>query len=160
MISEMILGLKNKPLVNQIMEIFELVYYSVASPSLKRQDVADILEISRKKNSKNHITGCMLYHNHAFLQILEGDRKVVESLYSKIELDQRHYNTRLVYSDLKTQRLFKNWSMAYVDLDKNDAAGKGESILRENFAAIASQSEHSTVASQLFWDISNQIING
>lgn len=139
--------------------MYELVYYSIASPSLNRKDISDILEVSQQNNSKNNITGCMLYHNDAFIQILEGDQKTVEALYFKIEQDSRHYNARLVYSDNKEERLFKNWSMAFLDLDKDDAHDKGKLLFRKNFIAIANQTEHSSVASQLFWDISNQVLN-
>ncbi|MBC7875349.1 MAG: BLUF domain-containing protein [Ferruginibacter sp.] len=139
--------------------MYELIYYSIASPSLQRKDISDILEVSQENNAKNDITGCMLYHNDAFIQILEGDRKAVESLYSKIEQDKRHYNARVVYNDNIEERLFKNWSMAFLDLDKNDTDGKVKSSFRENFIAISNQTGYSSVASQLFWHISKQVIN-
>ena len=136
-----------------------MIYSSIASPSLNKNDVLNILEASQKNNLKKEITGCMLYYNDAFLQILEGNQDVVESLYAKIEQDKRHYGARLVYSDTKEERLFKDWSMAFFDLDKEDEQGNGKSAFRENFMAISGQTEHATVACQLFWNISSQIIN-
>jgi Sensors of blue-light using FAD len=141
------------------MKIYELIYYSVASPSLNSNDISNILEVSKENNSKNNITGCMLYHNDAFIQILEGNQDVIETLYSKIEKDERHYNARLVYNDTKEERLFKDWSMAFYDLDKVDTDDKGKLSFRENFITISNQTGPSTVASQLFWHISNQIIS-
>ena len=141
------------------MQMYELIYYSIASLSLNGNDISNILEVSQENNSKNNITGCLLYHNDAFLQILEGESEVIESLYLKIERDKRHYSVRRVYSDNKEKRAFTNWSMAFFDLDKDNAVDKGKLILRENFVAISNQIEQSTVASQLFWHISNQLIN-
>lgn len=140
------------------MQIFELIYYSIASPSLTRDGISGILEVSHKNNPKNGLTGCLLYHDDAFLQILEGDQEVIESLYSRIEQDQRHYNVKQVYSDKKEDRLFSNWSMAFFDLNKDDAIDRDKIIYREAFIEILKQTERSTIASQLFADISHQLI--
>jgi Sensors of blue-light using FAD len=140
------------------MQIFELIYYSIASPSLNRNDISDILEVSHKNNPKNNLTGCLLYHDDAFIQILEGEQEVIESLYLKIEKDQRHYNVRRVYDDNKVDRLFKNWSMAFFDLNEDDTVDKSKLIYRKAFIEILNQTERSTVASQLFWHISHQLI--
>ena len=61
--------------------MIELVYYSLASENLSSEDVSAMLKNSRKFNSKNNITGCLLYHNSEFLQILEGEKKVVLDLF-------------------------------------------------------------------------------
>ena len=66
---------------------FELIYNSVASPELTSKDVLDILEESRLFNSKNDITGCLLYHKGEFLQLLEGEKSIVQNIYGKIEVE-------------------------------------------------------------------------
>jgi hypothetical protein len=125
------------------MQIYELIYYSVASPSLNGNDISNILEVSQENNSKNNITGCLLYHNDAFLQILEGESEVIESLYLKIEQDKRHYSARRVYNDNKEKRSFTNWGMAFFDLGEDNAVDKSKLILRENFVAVSNQIEQS-----------------
>ena len=139
-------------------EMIELIYYSVASPSLTKADVSDILGVSQKNNSRKDITGCLLYYSDAFIQILEGDPKVIESIFAKIEEDNRHYNVRRVYEDIIQQRLFKDWSMAFYDLDKGDTVNGNEVKFRKDFLAIAGQTEQHTVAGKLFWDISRQLL--
>ena len=141
------------------MQIFELIYYSIASPALNRNDISDILESSHKNNPKKELTGCLLYHKDAFIQILEGEKDVIESLFLKIEHDQRHYNVRRIYDDTKEDRLFKDWSMAFFDLDKDDTVDKSKIIYRQAFSEILNQTEPSTVASQLFWNISHQLLD-
>ncbi|MEO6672349.1 MAG: BLUF domain-containing protein [Ginsengibacter sp.] len=139
--------------------MIELIYYSIASPSLKKDDVSNILEVSRKNNIKNDITGCLLFYNDAFIQILEGSREIIDRLYAKIEQDERHYNIREVYNGDIPQRLFKDWSMAFYDLEKDAAAREDKLNFRKKFLAISEHNEQSTMASQLFWDISNQLLN-
>lgn len=139
--------------------MIQLIYYSVANVSLSETDIYDILEVSRKNNSRNNITGCLLYYNDAFLQILEGDEKTIEELYAAIEADERHYNVRRVYADDIQERLFKDWSMDFYDLGKNDAGENVTSRFRKSFSDIANQTAQSTVAGELFWDIAHQLIN-
>ncbi len=76
--------------------MFELVYCSVAKSNLTSQDIQDILETSKKFNSDNQITGCLLYHDHEFLQVLEGDQQVVQDLFISIKKDLRHFNVILL----------------------------------------------------------------
>ena len=59
--------------------IFELIYYSTASPDLSKNDILNILENSRDFNSKNEITGCLLYHNNEFVQLIEGEEEAVKN---------------------------------------------------------------------------------
>ena len=59
--------------------IFELIYYSTASPDLSTNDILNILENSRDFNSKNEITGCLLYHNNEFVQLIEGEEEAVKN---------------------------------------------------------------------------------
>ena len=139
--------------------LYELIYYSIASPGLKPGDIADILEVAHKNNPENNLTGCLLYHNDAFLQILEGEKEIIESLYVKIEQDKRHYNVKRIYNDYKEERLFTNWRMAFFDLNNDDTLDTGKLIYRKAFTEISNQTVHSTVATQLFWQISNQLLN-
>lgn len=90
-----------------------MIYYSTASPNLSINDILSILENSRDFNSKNEITGCLLYHNNEFVQLIEGEEEAVKKLYAKIEIDKRHRNLIIVIQDNIAGRSFKNWSMAY-----------------------------------------------
>ncbi len=70
--------------------MFELIYCSIAKPDLKSKDIQDILQTAIDFNSKNNITGCLLFHNNEFLQILEGEKSVIQELFASIERDERH----------------------------------------------------------------------
>lgn len=70
--------------------ITQLVYMSRAQEDLKDQDIENILRL-HGLNSKNNITGLLLFHSGIFLQVLEGDKNTIQELYyKKIRVDNRH----------------------------------------------------------------------
>ena len=87
--------------------MIELVYYSEASPNLTSEDISDILETARDFNSKNSITGCLLYHNSEFLQVLEGKKKIVLDLFTSIKKDKRHSSVTLIATDNINEKSFQ-----------------------------------------------------
>lgn len=100
--------------------MFELIYRSVDKKGLSAEDILNILEKSREFNSKNDITGCLLYHDNEFIQILEGNKNLIRILFSKIEKDNRHTHVMLLAENEKEERTFKHWSMAFHELNNND----------------------------------------
>ena len=55
-----------------------------------------------------------------FLQILEGQRKLVCETYHSISKDPRHEDVQLISFSGESKRLFSEWSMAYCgDTKKN-----------------------------------------
>ena len=48
--------------------LYELIYSSVATHTISSEDIAEILRTARDFNTKNNITGCLLYHNNEFIQ--------------------------------------------------------------------------------------------
>ncbi len=138
--------------------MFELIYRSVASTSLNATDIADILYVSRNFNALHQITGCLVYHNNEFIQILEGDKKFVQELYGKIEKDKRHTAVTLLDENEKAERIFPNWSMAYYDNSSPDIDEADLLLFKANFLATASLTEKSTHAVNLFWHIAKQLL--
>ena len=138
--------------------IFELIYYSTASPDLSTNDILNILENSRDFNSKNEITGCLLYHNNKFVQLIEGEEEAVKKLYAKIESDKRHSNLIIVIQDNIAGRSFKNWSMAYYKPTNAAAENVSELLFKLNFLALSKLVEKPTEASKFFWYISTLLL--
>lgn len=95
----------------------KIIYQSFASAPIGEVEIAHILESSRKNNSALQITGCLLYHDREFLQLLEGEEKVVDALMAKIETDPRHSDISIIDSQTTNERLYHDWSMAYEPLD-------------------------------------------
>jgi hypothetical protein len=84
----------------------------------------ELLRVARDKNARLGITGMLLYKDGAFIQALEGDEPVVQSLYDEIRHDQRHGHITILSEMEIAARQFPNWSMEYKDLGetKTDAA--------------------------------------
>jgi len=65
--------------------MFSLIYRSVAGESFSNEEVYQMLSIARDFNAEHDITGCLLFHNRRFLQLLEGEKDKVHQLFSLIE---------------------------------------------------------------------------
>lgn len=99
------------------MPTVRLIYASRFSRGVGPNDIPDILAVSREKNAAAGVTGILCYDPRYFLQVLEGPRKVVNALYNQIANDERHADVTLIeYSDIN-ERLFANWTMAFVRVD-------------------------------------------
>jgi hypothetical protein len=96
-----------------------LFYSSVASREMLDSDILDILKVSRDKNSHHLITGILVYQKKSreFFQILEGEKEAIFRLLENIRNDERNSSLHLVYDEEITERNFKDWGMAFADLD-------------------------------------------
>jgi hypothetical protein len=102
------------------MPMVRLIYVSEVAEGCGLQDVNDILQISRKNNEEDGITGILFYDGTYFVQWIEGARDKINALYGFILKDKRHGNaTILEYSEI-TKREFQGWSMAYVSTENAD----------------------------------------
>ena len=129
---------------------FELIYTSIASSDLTSKDIVDILEESRLFNSKNDITGCLLYYKGEFLQILEGEKSVVLNIYRKIDKDRRHHNVSLLLKNDIPRRAFNNWSMAFKELSDIDTAQLKDYLNLKQFDRLVSFLNYPFTAKTLF----------
>lgn len=137
--------------------MYELLYSSTAKKDLKKEDISNILETARDFNLKNNLSGCLVFHNNKFIQILEGDEGIVKELFAKIEKDKRHKNVILIEKGLKAERLFENWTMVYYNLDKIDTNDPQRKLFIDNFITYSEIADISTTASKMFWYISKNI---
>lgn len=113
--------------------MFEICYYSTAANDLEEYDVDAILEKARLNNSKYQITGCLLFHNNEFVQIIEGKEMAVKTLFSKIQNDPRYRYIQKLYEGRITERLFSDWDMAFFKFNKNESKNNSKSIFIDNF---------------------------
>ena len=100
------------------MKLVRLIYASTFGSRINLKEFENILDQSRENNRKLHITGALCYAPGNFLQCLEGPRDAVNLLYNRIVGDTRHTDvTLLSYEDIE-ERLFKDWTMAYIRADR------------------------------------------
>jgi len=98
--------------------MFELLYTSVAPQGLSEQELLGLLTKARIKNNQLGITGMMIYHQREVMQILEGEKSVVQAMFDTIVADPRHTRVSVFYEGAICERAFKDWSMAFKSLDQ------------------------------------------
>ena len=86
------------------------------------EGLQEILKIARKKNALLEITGLLCYDPAFFLQCLEGPRAAVNELYNTILQDARHQEVMLLEYVEAQQRIFPDWSMAFISAQTIDPA--------------------------------------
>jgi hypothetical protein len=93
-----------------------LVYMSTAVKSLTDSELKELLIQSQVNNSKNNLTGLLLYSEGIFVQVLEGEVADLDEIFEKIVNDKRHKGIiELVREDIK-ERSFPHWSMGFKTL--------------------------------------------
>ena len=132
--------------------IFELSYQSIAAKGLQESDIEDILRASNQNNGEHDITGALVYFKDVFFQIVEGPKTKILQLYEKLLLDQRHHDLKVIYKGIKTQRAFKDWSMAFISDDKGHESKNFEGKLSFiDLEPIMKDMESYEVFSDILW---------
>ena len=90
----------------------QLVYISTMRRPLATAELDGILDVSRRNNSRNGVTGLLLVGRNRFLQALEGPSASVLSTFDRIQRDERHFACVLISSRTVSERAFGDWSMA------------------------------------------------
>ncbi len=129
--------------------MLELVYKSKAKDNITQQEIEQILETAQEFNKTNDLTGCLIFHNKHFIQLLEGNEDTIRTLYTKISKDLRHHEIELIYEKIKSQRNFESWGMAFVNLDDDDQFTK--KLFEDNVITYAEITPKITKASDIFW---------
>jgi len=98
-------------------KIYQLLYLSSASHLMDHAELLSLLENARENNKKLGITGFMLYSDGNIIQLLEGKKEQVESLFEKILMDHRHFGAISLIKGYTESRDFPNWSMGFERVD-------------------------------------------
>jgi hypothetical protein len=73
--------------------------------------LAAILEVSRRNNGRDGITGYLVSDGAWFVQILEGEDDVVMGALVRIRFDPRHADVKVLSTRQIGRRSFPQWSM-------------------------------------------------
>ncbi|MEJ1221930.1 BLUF domain-containing protein [Sediminicola sp. 1XM1-17] len=131
--------------------MYELVYSSKAKKSTDQNAILDILETAERTNNSLNVTGCLVYHKSTFVQILEGKKKDVLELYSKISKDSRHWDVVTLYEGEINKRSFDSWSMAFHNLNEQESTPGDTHLFEQNLFMLSQVVDRTTSASYLFW---------
>lgn len=101
--------------------LINLIYASSAKRLLNHTDLMDILEKSRRNNTRLGLTGMLLYRGGNFLQVLEGTEEAVKERFDVIMKDPRHHQVTMLLKRSVDKRQFEEWEMGFRNLDTVNA---------------------------------------
>ena len=104
--------------------IFRIIYCSrnAIDSEDRDQSIAQILDISRRNNARDGVTGALLYNDGMFVQTLEGDFDAVQTVFERIQGDERHQDVVVLQAVNVAAPIFADWAMAFAEPDDNQAA--------------------------------------
>ena len=97
--------------------LYQLVYVSRCSVPMTDDQLHAIQTQAVKNNEAMGVSGILMYRQGCFLQLLEGAKPALASLYGRIALDERHTHSSLLYFAQAEQRSAGTWSMGVLNLD-------------------------------------------
>ncbi len=93
--------------------------------------LSGILETARTRNGAQGVTGALFYNSGFFAQVLEGPKASVESVFERIQRDERHGDVTVLECGESPARDFEAWSMAHVTpLTQTEAAVATDTLAR------------------------------
>ena len=134
--------------------MYQLNYHSISKLELSFEDLDNILAKAISVNSEKNITGCLIYHNNRFVQILEGEKKDVLNVYQKIKADKRHHTVTLLWENSIDNRYFPEWNMAFHQPNHTNII---EFV--NNLLLLSKLSDRSTPSLLSFWATVRKILN-
>jgi hypothetical protein len=95
--------------------VHQLVYYSrntvEGGDRAMLTNLREIVSTSQRNNSRDGITGFLIFDKTWFVQILEGEKLKVTDTYNRIARDSRHSSATIMNVRDVEARLFPNWTM-------------------------------------------------
>ena len=88
-----------------------VIYISTKAGTFGEDDLAALVENSRKMNAANDITGCLVYNGMNFMQLLEGDAATIDDCMARITADARHSGVVIIRETTRETRECPDWGM-------------------------------------------------
>lgn len=101
-------------------QLHSLIYVSRACRPFPTNELHSLQAKALEANRAAGISGCLLYQDGQFMQLLEGQRETILALYERIRRDPRHDNLRLVMEAPVKRRIFRDWGLILRDLSDSD----------------------------------------
>jgi hypothetical protein len=136
------------------MDVYQLTYQSKSIGELDQDILNLILEEAITRNSQEQITGCLVYFNGSFIQILEGSKEKVLSTYDKILKDKRHHLIELLWENNSDKRYFEKWDMGFYSPEQGS-----ETLFINNYKLLSHFSDKSIGSSLRFWASVEKILD-
>jgi hypothetical protein len=86
---------------------------STLEPLVAQDVVAKIVADSIRRNTRDSVTGGLIFTGRYFAQVIEGPSAAIESLLARMARDPRHEAMRILHRKPIASRFFFEWAMAY-----------------------------------------------
>lgn len=101
-----------------------IIYISTARKRPSEVEMRDILEVSRRNNARDKLSGLLIAAGQRFLQVIEGEGEALDQAYLRIKADPRHFAIVQLEWIKVEARSFPEWQMDYVEA----AEASGETL--------------------------------
>lgn len=94
-----------------------------------------LLKEAGSNNTLKDITGCLIYYDGNFIQLLVGDKQKVLELYRKIKLDDGHCDVHILSANDIQTRACPDWGMAYFPIADKNFQVRIRAVQKKSFVA-------------------------
>jgi hypothetical protein len=126
--------------------VYQLIYTSSAAKDLDDFALREIAQTSIYNNQLIGVTGLLLFHQGSILQILEGDKDSVTSLYETVKQDKRHSGCMLLSTRIAKQREFSDWFMGYKNVSAEDGGSSLFNLTQSNLQTVLPKDPSAEIA--------------
>lgn len=102
--------------------MISLTYLSTATVEFDEPALRELLEVSRRNNHAQGLSGMLLFAGGHFVQTLEGPATDVDAAFTRISADPRHRDVIVALREEVEERAFGDWSMGFEELTREEAA--------------------------------------
>lgn len=96
-----------------LVPLYAIVYVSTAARVLTLGELRHIQERAQARNTREHVTGILLFSEGTFMQYLEGPAVGLARVYEFIKADPHHYGIVDLIREPVLHREFSEWAMAF-----------------------------------------------
>ncbi len=117
----------------------QLLYISSARQFVTHEAMLEILTVSRANNRRDELCGLLWSDDKRFLQVLEGEAKVIDATLQRIRGDSRHHAIVILHDRKIAEPTFARWSMALLGDDDEDvsmALSTADMVVRGTFNGL------------------------
>lgn len=106
------------PQLIRIIYISRSTFTPTKSNAVIEPNVARILAKSRINNRRNGLVGVLYFGDGCFFQCLEGEQSAIDTLYARLQSDERHKDMKLLSRENISALSYAGWVMKFVPLEK------------------------------------------
>ncbi|GAA4277204.1 BLUF domain-containing protein [Aquimarina mytili] len=110
---------------------YTISYVSTSNPNVSDIDITQLMDYVKTQNCLLNITGILIYSDGNFLQVLEGAKEVITTLFEKIKKDPRHYNIIKMLDKEISDTSFSDYHSSFTVISDHDGPIELQKFLKK-----------------------------